>query len=164
MYLDLLLTCPLLLLEPFANLTERGTGDHQVSEVDWVCFGTSVDGNRMVKASTQQVIAMANTTARAALQTNLMAMRPKLEKDHHYSGEKAELEGGSPSFAMRISASFEKGQSRDLLVMMTIPPHDLLHDILARVPWQCRPMVGARHALPGKVVVHPCPSVVMQLV
>jgi hypothetical protein len=115
MYPDLLSICPLLSLEPFANLTERGYGDHQVWEVDWVYFGTSVDGNQMAKADTQLAIVMANKIARVALRTSLMAKRPKLERDHHYSAERGELEEGeSPSFAMRTSASFENDQSRDL--------------------------------------------------
>jgi hypothetical protein len=135
MYLDLLSICPLLSLEPFANLTGRGNEDHQVLEVDWVYFGPSVDGYQMAKAGIQQAIVMANKIARAALRTSLMAKPPKLEKDHHYSAERGELEEGeSPSFAMRISASFENDQSRDLLVMRTRPPHDLLRDILAWVP------------------------------
>jgi hypothetical protein len=103
--------------------------------VDWVCFGTSADGNQKAKAGTQQAIVMANKIARAAWRTSLMAKRPKLEKDHHYSAGRGELEEGEgPSFAMRTSASFENDQSRDLLVMTTIPPHDLLRDILAWVP------------------------------
>lgn len=78
---------------------------------------------------------MAYTTERAAWRTSLMVMQPKLEKDHHYSEEKEELEEGeSPSFAMRTSASTESGQSRDLLVMTTTLPRDLLLDILAWVP------------------------------
>jgi hypothetical protein len=135
MYLDLLSICPLLSLEPFVNLTGRGNGDHQVLEVDWVCFGTSVDGNQMAKVDTQQAIATANKIERAALRTSLMEKRPKLEKDHHCFEEREELEEGeSPSFAMRTYASFGNGQSRDLLVMTTTLPRDLLHDILAWVP------------------------------
>ena len=104
-------------------------------EVDWVYFGPSVDGYQMAKAGIQQAIVMANKIERAALRTSLMAMRPKLEKDHHYSEEKEELEEGeNPSFAMRTSASFGNDQSRDLLVMTTTLPRDLLLDILARVP------------------------------
>jgi hypothetical protein len=106
-----------------------------VLEAGWVYFGTSVDGSQMAKADTQQAIVMASKIEQAALRTNLMEMRPKLGKDHHYSEEREELEEGeSPSFAMRTSASFENDQSRDLLVMTTIPPRDLLHDILAWVP------------------------------
>jgi hypothetical protein len=135
MYLDLLSTCPLLSLGPFANLTGRGNGGHQVLEVDWVYFETSVDGTQMAKAGIQQAIVMANKIERAALRTSLMAMRPKLERDHHYSAERGELEEGeSPSFAMRTSASFGNDQSRDLLVMTTTLPRDLLLDILAWVP------------------------------
>lgn len=103
-------------------------------EVDWVCFGTSVDGNQRAKADTQQAIVMADTIALVALRTNLMAMRPKLGKDHRCSEEKVELEGESPSFAMRTFASFGHDQSRDMLVMTIIPPRDLPHDILGWVP------------------------------
>ena len=105
-----------------------------MSEVDWVYFGTSVDGNQKAKADTQQAIVTANETEQAALRTSLMAMRPKLGIDHRYSAGKAELEGESPSFAMRTSASFGHDQSRDLLEMTIIPPHDLLRDILGWVP------------------------------